>query len=91
MDDSQLIIIQRLAYYLQTFGENVSKIDQAIDLLKDLKDELDDENVDLHTIGIADYVSGSLARLKACKKDLSNDIQTIKNNLSLLTNSKTQV
>ncbi len=75
---------QRIEYWLGTFGENITRIDHAIELLQDLQDELNSENVDLHTIGINDYVYGSLSSLKLLKKDLSKDIEIIKTQLSLL-------
>ncbi|RCJ29930.1 hypothetical protein A6769_34920 [Nostoc punctiforme NIES-2108] len=73
---------ERIKYWLETFGENITRIDHVIELLEDLKDELKSEKVDLHTIGINDYIYGSLTSLKLLKKDLSNDIKTIKNCLS---------
>lgn len=85
---TQQEIKQRIEYYLQTFGENISKIDAAIDLLQDLKNELNEENADLQTIGINDYVYGSLSWLKILKKDLSKDIDIIKSQLSLFINDE---
>ncbi|BDI20886.1 hypothetical protein ANSO36C_66880 (plasmid) [Nostoc cf. commune SO-36] len=58
---------------------------KTIDLLEDLKDELDESSV-LSTNDIDDYVIGSLSLLKSLKKDLFNDIQIIKNQLSLFIN-----
>ncbi|MDZ8225772.1 hypothetical protein [Nostoc sp. ChiVER01] len=80
---TESLVINRLntiSYHLTYFGENLSKIDQVIDLLEDLQEDLN-ETGDLNHMN--DYVSGSLARLKSLKIDLSNDISMIKNQLSL--------
>jgi hypothetical protein len=75
---------QRIEYWLGTFGQNITRIDHAIDLLQDLQEELNSENVDLNAIGINDYVYGSLSSLKLLKKDLYKDIEIIKTQLALL-------
>ncbi|WP_414517030.1 hypothetical protein [Nostoc sp. PCC 9305] len=75
--------LNTISYHLTNFGENLSKIDQAIDLLEDLKEELDEAG---NPNDLNDYVSGSLSRLKSLKKDLSNDISMIKKQLSLFVN-----
>ena len=75
--------LNTISYHLTCFGENLSKIDQAIDLLEDLKEELDEAGNLNH---MNDYVSGSLLRLKSLKIDLSHDISMIKKQLSLFVN-----
>ncbi|MBC1219021.1 hypothetical protein GNF10_36585 [Nostoc sp. UCD121] len=75
--------LNTISYHLTNFGENLSKIDQAIDLLEDLKEELDEAG---NPNDLNDYVCGSLSRLKSLKKDFSNDISMIKKQLSLFVN-----
>ncbi|MEH1965408.1 hypothetical protein [Nostoc sp.] len=82
---------QRIEYWLGTFGQNITRIDHAIDLLQDLKEELNTENVNLNTIGIDAYVYGSLSSLKLLKKDLYEDIEIIKTQLSLLINDEKRI
>lgn len=61
--------LNTISYHLTCFGENLSKIDQAIDLLEDLKEELDEAGNLNH---INDYVSGSLSRLKSLKNEVKS-------------------
>ncbi|MGF2037443.1 MAG: hypothetical protein RMZ43_019335 [Nostoc sp. CmiVER01] len=69
---------ERLKYWLSNFGENITRIDHVIDSLEDLREELNTDNVDLSKIGINDYMYDFIISLKLLKKDLSDDIKTIK-------------
>ncbi|NDJ25715.1 hypothetical protein GS682_29830 [Nostoc sp. B(2019)] len=83
LDEEKIVHIHaalaQLKWYLDTFGEQISRLDHSIECLQDLKEELV-EGTDAQSIN--DYLYSALFQIKQTKAQLNQDIKSIKGYLS---------